>query len=462
MLIYFLKVVLLSGLFYSIYYFLLSREKSFKFNRFYLLGTLLLSYLIPFIKIPVEGQKRVVVGELVEVANFNQAAANINPTALTQSSSVDYLLIFYAIITLILVLKFVFNLYSILRIKGNLVVFKGIRLLKAHQKIPPFSFLNTMYLNKDDFKSLDDKIWIHEKCHIQQKHSIDILLIELFICFSWFNPMLFLFRKKVKANHEFLADEEVLKQFPKQISGYQHLILNESMSFKDLHLTHQFYNTIKNRFNMMNSTKKQKTWKLYLSISAVVGLVFVGSEKVYAAINSPTNETKQAMIQASQTSIISNSNNIVSEPIVEQISKNSKVETIDNQQPVSIQDTIKPQKNQSDNEIFDKVDELAKPILEDGFNGIRRKFQKEFNSEKLEGVEMLKTTVFFVIEKDGSVSDVKAEGNNQLFNDEAVKALLLANEGVKWRPGKLKNSDVRSRFKFPITMSFAPKEPAKK
>ncbi len=160
MLIYFLKVVLLSGLFYSIYYFLLSREKSFKFNRFYLLGTLLLSYLIPFIKIPVEGQKRVVVGELVEVANFNQAAANINPTALTQSSSVDYLLIFYAIITLILVLKFVFNLYSILRIKGNLVVFKGIRLLKAHQKIPPFSFLNTMYLNKDDFKSLDDKIWI--------------------------------------------------------------------------------------------------------------------------------------------------------------------------------------------------------------------------------------------------------------------------------------------------------------
>ena len=102
------------------------------------------------------------------------------------------------------------------------------------------------------------------------------------------------------------------------------------------------------------------------------------------------------------------------------------------------------------NEVYESVDQAAE--YPGGINSFRNKFQNNFDSGSLEGEGTLKTEVTFVVEKDGSLTQVKASGSNSDFNREAeatVKGLR-----TKWTPGKVNGQPVRSRFRFPVTMNF--------
>ncbi|KFC20824.1 energy transducer TonB [Epilithonimonas lactis] len=102
------------------------------------------------------------------------------------------------------------------------------------------------------------------------------------------------------------------------------------------------------------------------------------------------------------------------------------------------------------NEVYESVDQAAE--YPGGINSFRNKFQNNFDSGSLEGEGTLKTEVTFVVEKDGSLTQVKASGSNSDFNKEAeatVKGLK-----TKWTPGKVNGQPVRSRFRFPVTMNF--------
>lgn len=102
------------------------------------------------------------------------------------------------------------------------------------------------------------------------------------------------------------------------------------------------------------------------------------------------------------------------------------------------------------NEVYESVDQAAE--YPGGINSFRNKFQNNFDSGSLEGEGTLKTEVTFVVEKDGSLTQVKASGSNSDFNKEAeatVKGLR-----TKWTPGKVNGQPVRSRFRFPVTMNF--------
>ena len=108
---------------------------------------------------------------------------------------------------------------------------------------------------------------------------------------------------------------------------------------------------------------------------------------------------------------------------------------------------VKPQVT---NEVYETVDQQAD--FAGGLNGFRKKFQEVFDSESMEGEGSVKTEVTFVVEKDGSLSQVKATGSNSTLNKEAERA-VRAIKG-KWTPGKVNGQPVRSRFRFPVTMQF--------
>ena len=460
MTIYFIKAVLLSGLFYIIFVLLLSKERSFKFNRFYLLATLALAYFIPFIKIPFVTSKSLVIGELIEIQNSDISRVSIQQVNVIEGGDVNYIFVTLVSISLFLVVRFGRNLFSIIKIKGEEASYKGIRLLKVDHSITPFSFWKTIFINKQDYIDIDEKILIHEKAHIQEKHSLDLIFLELLICFSWFNPFLYLIRKKMKENHEYMADQKVIQYFPNQVSLYQQLLLNKILDKSRIRMTHQFYNTTKNRFNMMNRTKKQNIWKLSIATISVLGLIFLGAEKIQAAVQAPEIFKDLTNERSNKTVNVVESPNIDDIDIKKVLHKetNVSINTVD----IAEQDTIKPIQKTVEEDIYDKVDEPAVPLIENGFNGFRRSIHQNFDVSKFDLEGMVKTEVFFVVEKDGSVSDVKAEGTTQLLNDEAVKAFLLANKGVKWKPGKFENTEVRSRFKLPITMSFEGTKSSKK
>jgi hypothetical protein len=101
-------------------------------------------------------------------------------------------------------------------------------LVLIEEKIAPFSFWNYIFLNKSIYqtKGIESDILLHELTHVKQKHTWDILFVELFLIVFWWNPILYLYKKAIQLNHEFLADREVLAHT--QVPTYQQLLLQNA------------------------------------------------------------------------------------------------------------------------------------------------------------------------------------------------------------------------------------------
>jgi len=109
---------------------------------------------------------------------------------------------------------------------------------------------------------------------------------------------------------------------------------------------------------------------------------------------------------------------------------------------------VKPQVT---NDVYESVDQAA-DFSSGGINGFRSKFMDSFDSSSVEGEGTLSTEITFVVERDGSLSQVKATGSNADFNREAERTVKSIK--TKWNPGKVNGQPVRSRFRFPVKMNF--------
>ncbi|WP_449400618.1 energy transducer TonB [Chryseobacterium wanjuense] len=109
---------------------------------------------------------------------------------------------------------------------------------------------------------------------------------------------------------------------------------------------------------------------------------------------------------------------------------------------------VKPQVT---NDVYESVDQAA-DFSSGGINGFRSKFMDNFDNSSVEGEGTLSTEITFVVERDGSLSQVKASGSNSDFNREAERTVKSIK--TKWIPGKVNGQPVRSRFRFPVKMNF--------
>lgn len=102
-------------------------------------------------------------------------------------------------------------------------------------------------------------------------------------------------------------------------------------------------------------------------------------------------------------------------------------------------------------EVYESVDQEAE--FPGSLSSFRNKIAENFDNSAMEGGEgTLKTTVTFIVERDGSISDVKASGSNSDFNSEAVRTVKSIR--TKWVPAKINGQPVRQRFRLPLTMNF--------
>ncbi|MFZ4931345.1 M56 family metallopeptidase [Chryseobacterium sp. Mn2064] len=281
-----LKIVLCSSIFIAGYYLFLEKEKMYRFNRFYLLSSVVLSYIIPFITISVpqvEEKPQLVIEEAAEQITF------VQPVVQESFNWMNVIGIIYVTITFLLLIKSILAILSIKKIKGKKRTYQNCKIFITEENHSPFSFWNTIYMGENYLKNdtIDPRIFLHEKSHIDQKHSIDLMVINLLKIFTWFNPALFLYRKAIVTNHEFLADESVLKgQF--NVKDYQNLILEEIISQQNPSLAHSFnFNNTKKRFIMMKAKKsKFSLLKKTAGITVLISAVALFSERTYAG-NSP-------------------------------------------------------------------------------------------------------------------------------------------------------------------------------
>ena len=205
-----LKIVISSAVLLGFYHFFLAKERIFKFNRIFLVSSLLFAYSLPFIPMPnyfeSSNQPNLIFGEPVQ--QFQQVGVN---TAQHFDWSNLILGVYLSISTLFLV-KFIHSFLKIKLLKGEKRIYKDQRIVVLNQDYAPFSFLKTMYFGEKHIvdNQIDERIFLHEKCHASQNHTADILLIEFLKIFSWFNPALYFYKNAMIINHEFLADEFVL------------------------------------------------------------------------------------------------------------------------------------------------------------------------------------------------------------------------------------------------------------
>ena len=264
MITYALAVIVSSLILFATYKLLLEKEKIHVFNRFYLLAALLFSFIVPFISFPSDSSVAAVSGTQylhAGVETVTGIAENV-PAEERKIQSFPFWLILYFTVTAFLALRFVLNLKKILATIRKLptIVYKKSSIVLINAEVTPHSFLNYMFINRKQYENstIEAEILAHENAHIEQKHSLDILLVEILQIVFWINPLVFLYRKAIQLNHEFLADEAVVKKF-KDVQGYQYLLINKAGERQAFALTSQFnYLITKKRLIMVTKTKSFK------------------------------------------------------------------------------------------------------------------------------------------------------------------------------------------------------------
>jgi bla regulator protein blaR1 len=258
MITYSLKTVFCSALLIVIYFLFLEKEKMHFFNRFYLLFAVLFSFIAPLIALKTK------VPALLQIEPINAISLNFQSTASQQLTPIkqngtllsDFLLLVYLIVTAILFIRFLTNLYHIcVKMRcSNTIDYTKSKIILSNEHSTPHSFLNYIFVPARDFKegNIEEEILTHELAHVKQRHTLDIILIEIITVFAWINPFLFLYKRAIQLNHEFLADEFVTKSI-RDIYSYQMLLLGKASKPIKITFTSPFNHLeIKKRIIMMN------------------------------------------------------------------------------------------------------------------------------------------------------------------------------------------------------------------
>lgn len=284
MIIYLLKTIACSGIFYLFYIIFLKQERMLLFNRMYLIFSPLAALVIPLISftITVPAVDLVYTGEqnAVFLPTYNQVNDNY---------AVGLIFVLSAI-SIFFLLRFFRNLWQLRHQKVTpSLVWQNMPVQLVDYKCPPHSLGNRIIINRLDFESgnISEDILLHERKHIVQKHIFDLVYIEFLKAIFWFNPFVHFFKKAIQLNHEFLADASVVFE-TKDSFGYQQLILNSVYVNHHIPLASSFnFFTTKNRLLMLQKKTKPiyAGFKSLLSIGLMVSMTLFFSQRIYAQEN---------------------------------------------------------------------------------------------------------------------------------------------------------------------------------
>jgi TonB family protein len=280
---------------FIMYWLFLKRETYFRFNRFYLLSSLIVAFALPLMNIGLFESS----DELSPLRSISNLSETVNLPAVTITHASESLsasvynwkqiaLIIYLLGVSLLIARVILGILRVemLKRKGRRIFKDGYSIVYTQQAISPFSFFRTIYLN-DELAEQADSAYIinHEKVHIKQRHTYDNLFVELFLAVFWFNPFMWFLKGALRENHEYLADNGVLNQKANP-STYQTLLLRQTVGLAPITLTSTFNSTIKNRIIMMCKNKSSVIARfkplLLLPIIAALFLIFTCNDKTKA------------------------------------------------------------------------------------------------------------------------------------------------------------------------------------
>ena len=275
-LVYILKSAACLAVFYLFYKLLMSRDTFHRFNRFALLGLLVLSSLLPLVEASVNSPAAVqetmlTLEQLLLLADIQPEGESM--AAATPSATVLWLRAALLVYLTGIVFFIVRNLCSLARL-GRLIrqgkrealdsylpdrKEKNVRLVVHDHDIAPFSWMHWIVIARKDLEENGREILIHELAHIRNRHSWDLLLADLCIFVQWFNPAAWLQKQELQNIHEYEADETVLREGV-NARNYQMLLIKKAVGTRLYSMANSFnHSSLKKRITMMLK-KKSNPW----------------------------------------------------------------------------------------------------------------------------------------------------------------------------------------------------------
>jgi bla regulator protein BlaR1 len=415
---YIIQVVLFQVLFLAIYDLFLSKETFFTTNRWYLLSTPIVSFLLPLVKIPsfqkaISQEYTVYLPEII-----------LSPERVIQETSwyqsINYLDVLFIGGVVIFCILFATKLVKIIKLTKAYKLHKkdGYTLVLIPKQTKAFSFFNYIFLGEEIPDTQKEQIIAHELVHSKQKHSFDLLFFELLKIMMWFNPMIFIYQKRITLVHEYISDAVATKSAPKE--NYINQLLSNFFQVENISFINQFYKQtlIKKRIIMMKKkqSKKMNQLKYLVLIPVLLSMLF------YTSCSSSRQVTKTAKA----TEIIEEVEEV--EVSIESVSfmKIEKAPTF-------------PGCDSGDKDCFSKM--------------IKKHFSRNFDSKLPNGLGLSagKKRVFvgFKVDVNGDVIDVKVRAPHIAIEEEV---LLVMSSLPKMVPGEQDGKKVAVNYYIPFVV----------
>ena len=449
-LVYILKSAACLAVFYLFYKLLMSRDTFHRFNRFALLGLLVLSSVLPLVEVsvnePVGVQETMLTLEqLLLLADVEEG----QETVVAQPATALWVRVALLVYLAGIVFFAVRNLWSLGRLgallrRGRVERVSDylpgraehVRLVVHNRDIAPFSWMRYIVLSRKDLEENGREILIHELAHIRNRHSWDLLLADLCIFVQWFNPAAWLLKQELQTLHEYEADETVLREGV-DARKYQMLLIKKAVGTRLYSMANSFnHSSLKKRITMMLK-EKSNPWArvkyLYvLPLAALAVTAFARPE-----VSAVTDEISSAKVNDLAEMVKTN----LPESVVEAVKDTLPPGVI--HVPQEVKDDLKG------TPVFEVVEQMPE-YPDGGMAGLMEYFKKNMRypeAAKEAGMQG-RVTVQFVVNKDGSISGAKVL--RSVEPDFDAEAIRLVNAMPKWKPGMQGGKPVPVKFTVPV------------
>lgn len=441
---YELKVAILLAVFYMFYRLLLSKETFHRINRFILLFTAIISFVLPFCvitytKTEIAAQRAfsVEIGESgLQMTIIEEDSFGTNWWELILLS----IMVIGAIIVAFKTIRSLYNVNKIINEGEHLFLEDGTEIVVSDEACNgPFSWMHYIVMSPEDHAEHSKSIIRHEQGHIEYGHSWDIIITDLLTSIQWFNPAIWMLRTDLRALHEYQADDYALRSGI-NAKEYQLLLIKKAISMSGYSVANGFNHSIlKNRITMMLSKKSSVRGlmkALYLIPAVGISLTaFAETKTIYVTAE---EEVTNPVTESEVTENLA----IVQEEAVSAIKEKS---------PEAVE-----QEDGDEDEVFMIVEDM--PIFPGGEEALLKYISEsvQYPQKAMEANIQGRVFVKFVIDKEGNVTDVKtARKGNEYLDAEAIRVISAM---PKWTPGRQRGQAVRVAFVVPINFAIEGKE----
>lgn len=446
MAIYILKVNLSLILFYLCYKLLFQRDTFWMLRRFYLLASILFSFIYPLISVEGWIKKQEPIMTAIASIQLDEFVITANQTEkLTFFTLENVLWAVFGFVVLLLLIRFFIQLFSIFkrRIQGEKIILQNIPVIRLMEKIMPFSFFRWIFINPLLHTQTETaEILEHEQTHVRQWHSIDVIIAQVQTILCWFNPAAWLLEREIRFNLEFLADNQVIKSGfePKK---YQYHLLRLTYEPADSKLGNEFsVLPIKKRIKMMNTRKTKKMGLLKYALIVPIAIVMLLLSNMQEMIAATKTFVAKVVTQEDNPVI---SSNVATLNLDAELNLDAKIEHQNSEiakftEPKIVKnEDVKIQGIEEEPPTFPGgVSELYKWL---GKNII---YPKEAQEKGIQGNVYVK----FVVTEKGKITQTKIlRGVDPILDAEAIRVVSAMPD---WIPGKKDGQIASMNYTLPI------------